>query len=280
MLLAGVVIPSDGDHGFFHVKSLLFSIASLFWLLSLWERQAFNLFQWKLLTFFFSSVLFLMLWCCVGLFWDETQLESIFGQVKVIAVTFLFVVMTLDYAQEEFFDVSTYLRVVLIGNLFYSLTKVSLVFGHFLGFFDVLDVLDLMGLRYMSMDIMGSMIRMQTSVDLLTPFLFLFVLQAPHLSKWLRFSWFGVSVLACALSFSRLFLFIMVVSFLMTSWRRCLVSCCVLLCLLVFEPVREAISNRYYGVETAYSDEVRTQQIAALKKEFDQYPIFGKGMGG
>ena len=68
--------------------------------------------------------------------------------------------------------------------------------------------LDLIGIRYMSMAILqGNLSRLQTSVDIITPFLLFFVLQGNRLN--LRFSrrfvyfYLFISIPAIFLSFSR-----------------------------------------------------------------------------
>ena len=55
-----------------------------------------------------------------------------------------------------------------------------------------------------------------------------------------------------------------------------------ILALAVIGPdnVAEMIEKRFFSNETAVSDQTRIIQIKALMREYDQFPLLGKGLGG
>ena len=291
LITVGVTVPSSGDHGLLAPKTLAFLLVAAVGAFYLLLNRRFSGGTQKLLSFFLLFLLFLGTWLILG-FNNE---EQAVGQFKVFMITLFVTVVTLFALEERLIAFSTLLKVVIFSNFTYSVIKVFLALLHTLGLFDLLGLMQGLGIRFMSMEIIGNLGRLQTSVDILTPFVLFFVLTdkawglfLPRLfkSSFVVFAWLSV-----ALSFSRFLLVCALlahVAFWFTENRKplfiSLSKFLVILCCLVGfvgpERVLAVIEKRFYSSNSLHSDEVRENQVNELMLGFNENPYLGKGMGG
>lgn len=295
MLCTGLVLPSDGNHGFFAPKSLTFfgtAFAFIFYLLG--HRQYYAS-QVKATLLIFSSISFLLLWYIIGFGQDPLRPSGQMDQFKVFLITLFVPFVTFYIVKQKIITSQTIIKTVIYANFSYCLTKIMLMLLHVLGIINIWAVMQKTGLRYMSMEIFGSVGRIQTSVDIVTPFLIYFVLQAKELgvsfSRRFTYAFFIVSLLSNFLSFSRFLLFVFLISlffYWMTIKLKQMVKIAIMALLVmamgivVATPgkVMQVVEKRLFSKDNYQSDLTRHDQIAALMKAYYEDPFLGKGLGG
>lgn len=296
MLIIGLMLPSDGNHGIFTPKSLAFLSCFVVLMFHSVLRYRITKYQLNLICFALTSISFLLIWMFVGHWQKNEWLDSAFDQFKIFAITIATVMMTLNLVHEGLATREKILRIIIYANFSYSLLKVMTVVLHFTGFINMWHWLDFIGIRYMTMAILkGDLSRLQTSVDIITPFLLYFVLQGKRLNLGIsqRFIYFYIfiSIPAIFLSFSRFLYGVAVVSALLywftlsfTGFVRVLLLTTILgifgLSWVGMGKVRILIHERFFSRDNTMSDQVRVEQIQALMVELEKVPILGRGLGG
>ncbi len=295
LILTGLLIPSDGQHGVFTIKSLVFlwTFASIFFY-SVIQRQL-TLYQIKLLIVAVFFLAFLMGWLLIGIMHENSLEPSQMDQFKLFFITFSFPLMTLYTLKENIMSSSQFLKIVLFANFFYATLKIVLVILHLFNLIDLWHLIGELGIRFMRMSITGSIERVQTSVDIVTPFLVFFLLEAKSLgvnfNKKFKFLYLLITLLSTILSFSRYLIFIYGCSLLMHSLNLSFNQFAKRICgvagfLIVFyfaagsENIQILIERRLTSLDNFHSDSVRIQQIQSLLSEYEKVPYFGKGLGG
>lgn len=295
MLVIGMTLPSDGSHGLLAPKSLAFIGSTFFMGLYFITSQRLNKRQVMLVCFLLCALSILLIWFSIGVDQSDFGMASATDQLKLFILTIATVILTLYIVSERLATPQKILRILIYSNFGYSAAKVSFVVLHLLGIINIFSLLERMGIRFMTMGIVGSISRLQTSVDIITPFLVIFVLQsqALHLgfSKKFRITFCIISILAIFLSFSRFLMFVGFVGclgyWLSLSIPRLLkivllATACVAFAIAIIGvgTVVQVIEQRFFSTANYYSDLTRQEQIDALMSEYDQYPLMGKGIGG
>lgn len=295
LIITGFIIPSDGQHGILNIKSLAFLGTAGVLFLHLFLVQKINLFQWRIFGFLFGSLCFLLLWLSVSSLYGETPFYAAFDQLKVFLLTISVVTFSCYLVAENLITFQQILKTAIYANFGYSSCKVGLVLLHSLGLINIWPIVTSLGIRFMSMPILGGLARLQTSMDIATPFLLFFFLQGPQLGiNWtrrMRIAYLLVSFIAIFLSFSRFLIAISLVSLFLHAFTRSLAACFRLLlaglCLCAVgyvmigsEKISKIVESRLYSKANRASDTTRTDQIEALLSEHGQFPLFGKGLGG
>ena len=293
LLFTGLIVPSDGSHGVFTIKSMSFIATTLgfisyFFLVFSFDSQFFKLF-----FLFLSFSLFLSIWFLFSAF-ATRDFTHLYDQLKLIIITFSVVMMTLFIAKEKLLSYSTFLKTLIYANFTYSLIKVGLVCLFLVGVIDLEFFLEKMGIRFMSMAIYGDVARLQTSVDILTPYLLYFALQSSnfkvHFSFFFKIIYCLISILAIFLSFSRFLLMTALLAFIFTwilthlrSQFKWLTLSLIFISIvggwIGYEKVEKVVELRFFSHSSYVSDLTRTEQINALLNEFYQFPLLGKGIG-
>ena len=295
MMIIGVTIPSDGSHGLISPKGISFTISCILFGLYFVLRQKVTYRQLMLICAFLSSICFLLVWFLIGIRNNELGMSSAIDQMKLFILTISILFMTLYAVSEGMTSGEQILRILIIANFLYSLTKVVLVSLHLIGAVNMFSLLHVTGIRFMTMGIIGSISRLQTSVDIITPFLLFFVLQSKPLhlrfGKYFRWAFLFISAFAIFLSFSRFLLFATVAACLLYAislqisrmFKFLLLALALGLFAVVaigFDNAAAIMEQRFFSTVNYYSDVARHEQISALMGEFDQYPLQGKGLGG
>lgn len=295
MLIVGLILPSDGNHGLLSPKSLAFLAACFSILCYFLLHQRLTLYQLKLILFSLCAGFFLLVWFIFGALSDGTPASSAFDQFKLFLITLTTGLMTLYLISENAVTPQQILRVVIYANFTYSLIKLSLVVLHLLQIINMWAVLEMMGIRFMSMLILQGIARLQTSVDIITPFLLFFVLQSRQLGLGLRrrFRWtYGIiSVISIFLSFSRFLIMAGAFSFILywitlsvTRISKRLLTlflCCFAIAFMVgTDNLAKIFEQRFLSTDNWSSDQTRILQVNSLLNEFFQSPYIGIGMGG
>lgn len=296
MIVIGLMMPSDGNHGLLTPKSL--SFLSCFGLLMFYTlfKHRLTRYQLYLICFAFCAISFLLMWMFVGHWQKNEWLDGAFDQFKIFAITIATVMMTLNLVHEGLSTKEKILKVIIYANFTYSFLKVMIVVLHFAGILNMWRWLDFIGIRYMSMAMLqGNLSRLQTSVDIITPFLLFFVLQAKQLnlslSRRFTYLYLIISIPAIFLSFSRFLYGVAVVSAILywftlnfTGFVRVLMVTIILgICGVAWvgvDKVQILIHERFFSYDNKMSDQVRVDQINALMNELETVPLLGKGMGG
>lgn len=295
LLFIGVAIPSDGQHGVLSLKGASFLVANLSLLFCAWSRRLFHMEHLQVLIIFCWAFVGLCIWFCISVTYDEAPLTAQTDQFKLFITTFSFPLATYYLVREGLITPPQIFKVTFCMSLAYMLLKVSLATLHFLGVIQLWDLLDQLGFRFMRMIIYGGLERLQTSVDILPPFLLFFVLISDSLNVPLKKSFKRVfivlSLLSTFLSFSRTLLAIYALSwglYIFTlSGRKMLkigsgllALICITTLLIGPETVYKVVEKRFFSYDSTLSDDYRKKQVDALLKDFEQYPLFGKGLGG
>lgn len=290
LLACGIIIPSDSNHGFLAPKSLTFLSSIFFFALYFMYSRRIKKSQGIPLIFFLISLTFLGIWYLVGIDQSPLLTSAQFDQFKVFLPTLFVPIAGVCLVKEGVVSPSKIFKTIIYSNFAYSLAKISLMALHVLGAIHLWSFMQSTGLRFMSMPIAGEIGRIQTSVDIATPFLVYFALQAPFSN---RFKWFYsiTCALSVLLSFSRFLMFAFAFSILLHTftlrWKSQIKigSGIFLFCLamiLIAGPSRvsEGIRQRFFSQETFISDRTRQVQIDALMDACEDVPFFGKGLGG
>jgi hypothetical protein len=295
MLACGLMLPSDGNHGVLSPKSLSFIAAAVSWLTYVITLRHYTQQQLYLLIGTLIAVVLLLCWVILGAVYDESPFNSQFGQFKIFLTTLLSLVMAIFYVYSGAFSPQTLILAAIYANFTYSVLKVGAAVLHLLGIVDILTFMRLTGFRLMSMDIHGGMIRLQTSVDIATPFLLLFVLQRSALglsmTRMFATSYLTVAFIAILLSFSRYLMFVGALAcvghWLTLAPLRQVYGVILVVFISIAvgsvvgtDAVYKVVEKRLFSSDNYHSDRTRSVQIAAMEHEINAHPICGKGMGG
>lgn len=291
LVLSGIVIPSDGSHGFFSPKSLTFLFAVFAFFIHLVINPVITAPIQQL--FSASSALLLLLGGFLA--WGFAYPTQAVDQYKLFLITVFVPLLSLYLLFRGLIRTKTLLKFIIFTSFAFSCAKLLLVGLHLVHAIDLFKLMEKAGIRFMSMGIYGSLARVQTSVDILTPFALYFALMHKSfdfkLPKWFMAAFIPFTWMALVLSFSR-YLFIlgvmahlcywMTVSHKRLSWI--LFRICGLITALVFliGPIKvaEVLEKRFYSEHSSRSDEARKIQVDALTEAFFFNPLLGKGMGG
>lgn len=294
LLIAGLSVPSDGSHSALNIKSLTFGATTVSLMAYVLMVKKISLYQWKVICFLLCSIIFLMTWSMIGLY-NQTPEHSIMEQAKVLWLTVSLVGMSAYVVSEGLMSFKSFLKTILFTNFAYSVLKIIFVILHLLGIVNLWSLMETLGIRFMSMDIYGALPRFQTSIDIVTPFLLFFFLQAPRFeivwSRTFKTVYLTVTLLAIFLSFSRFLTFIAIVSLVLHTLTLSsgkllrilplfLVGVGLFVSWIGIDNIYFVFERRFLSSDTFQSDQVRSYQIQALMNEFSKYPILGKGLGG
>lgn len=279
----------------FAPKSLAFLTSAFFFLLYFITRMQLRASQaWGALIVF-SSLFFFGVWYAVGIDQDPQIKSGQFDQFKVFMTTFFPAFAGWYLVKENLISYPKIMRTIIFTNLAYNVVKTSLMVMHVLGVINVWTVMHRTGLRFMSMHIMGDVGRIQTSVDIVTPFLMYFVLQSESLGLKLsnRFKWlYAISAGASVfLSFSRFLIFAFFLSIVfhictlpyfkqIKLWIAAALLCAVGATIIGPDKVMQVVEKRFFSTDNTASDNTRTDQISAMMRACDESPLLGKGLGG
>ncbi len=295
MIISGLMLPSDGNHGLMTPKSLAFLGSTYLALMYFIIRQKASLYQLRTLLSMFIMVSFLLIWLFLGAVTDLENWTGAFDQFKIFVITLSFIIITLYWISEGILTTQKFMRTVILSNFIYSLSKLFLVLLHMLHIVNMWSVTERLGIRFMSMEMAGGLSRFQTSVDIVTPFLIFFVLQSDRLqlgfSKRFRLFYCLISTISILFSFSRFLMGVALMSAILywitlnhKAIARALALCFITaFCFVIVigpETVAEIIYKRFFSVDNYLSDLTRVQQIDALMGHYETAPYFGQGLGG
>jgi hypothetical protein len=220
--------------------------------------------------------------------------HAAFDQFKIFVITIVFTVVTLYIVSEKLISAQSLIRGVVCINLAYSAIKICGVTLQFLGMLKLVTIVEMTGIRIMSMHITEGVSRLQTSVDIITPFLIFFVLQSKKLDlgfgRGFRYLFVFVSIISIILSFSRFLMFVGFLSaflyWLTTSLPRftkallffILAAWAAVMAIGVDETAK-IVARRFDSRGNFMSDQIREEQVHALINEYESYQILGKGLG-
>lgn len=237
----------------------------------------------------------MILWILIAATDTDTLGTNTADQFKLLLITLTVPIVTSYFLNEKLITPQQVLKTVLYANFAYCSLKVGLIALHLGGIVNIWKLMEQSGFQIQRMFIFGEVERLQTSVDISTPFLLLFVLLSPRLGlalpRYFIPTYIVISFLSNALAFSRfllviyalsLFLYVLTLNLEKIVSNAIKISLAGILAVLALGPnnVMQAIESRFFSTDTRYSDEVRTEQIAAMMQEHAQHPYFGKGLGG
>ncbi len=294
LLAVGAMLPSDGGHGLLNPKSIFFLGTFFLATLHLCSRRFLS--QSQILIILFATI-------CVG--WLTTAwltsfrdphyvFAAPFDQFKMFFLTITVSCITIYLVHSRVLTAQRIIRIVILANFSFSVAKIGLLIAHLIGVIDLMTFIERIGIRFMSMNIYAQLVRMQASVDILTPFLLYFLLQSDRLrlnfSYSFRWIYLFISAFSIFLSFSRFLMAVGACSLLLYMislhprrqiylWMAAAILALSAIMVIGPGPIVTVIERRFFSSEVADSDEVRVVQSRALMAEFDNYPIFGKGLG-
>lgn len=295
LIIAGLTVPSDGGHGLFSVKSLSFIATSLSMIFYVLLNKKLNAPQFKIIGFLLCSLSFFMIWLGISIFHGETPSLNAFDQFKIFWLTISVAAISIYLVSVNAIPFKGLLKTAIYVNFAYSFVKVVLVTLHLLGWINIFSLMDSLGMRFMSMQIIGGLFRFQTSNDIATPYLLFFFLQAQQYGitwgKKFRILYIIISIFSIFLSFSRFLIFIAVLAVMLHAWTLRLstiiraLPMVIILCVsgllwIGMDNISAIAERRLLSKDNYVSDVTRTKQIVALLEEHELFPLFGKGLGG
>lgn len=295
LLVVGMILPSDGNHGLFTPKSLAFLASAASFIFYYISRFQLNFKQASLSIAVLFAIAFFGFFALVGIDQNPVLPSGQFDQFKVFLTTLFVPLAGLYLIEEKLLTPQKILSTLIYASGLYALLKMSLILLHLLGVINLWDLLELTGVRFMRMSIVGSLDRLQTSVDIATPFFVYFVLQSEalslHLSPSYKKGYLVITALSTFFSFSRLLIFAYLLSVFLyllslslfrqiKGWSMLLVV--VIAGIIAVGPARveQAVEKRLFSHATFHSDVAREVQMDALMNSCDQRPLLGKGLGG
>jgi hypothetical protein len=295
LIFVGLVIPSDGNHGALSLKSLAFLLTSFGLGLFVILKQKISVYQLRLVSFFLFSLVFLFSWLFISMARNQTTSMAQWDQFKLFLITIVFPLLTIYMVKENVILPQKVFKFAIYSSFFYIFVKILVVALYLLNFINLWNFLNAWGIRFMSMNIYGGLDRIQTSVDIVTPFFVFFILQSHRLGIIFKPAFKSIylilSFCSTFLSFSRYLVFIYAVSgflyFITLDLKKIVKSILAMFCIcflfyLVIGPdkINKIIERRIFSYENFKSDEARSSQIHSLLFEHEQVPLIGKGLGG
>jgi hypothetical protein len=295
MIIVGLMMPSDGNHGIMTPKSISFLGSVTFFLIYVFTKKRFSFYQLKMLGSAVLLTSFLLIWLFLGLTLDDLSQAAPIDQFKIFIITISFVIMTLFVVDEGLVSPEALIKTMILTNFSYSFLKLMIIVLHLLKFINMFALMEAYDMRFMSMEMTTGIFRFQTSVDIVTPFFILFVLQADKLklnfSSKFKYIFCIVSVISILFSFSRFLMGVALTSailYWLTLSRKnvargfavCFILSFLFISFIGFDVFVSIIERRFFSNDNYYSDLTRTQQIAALLGQFFKAPFLGTGLGG
>lgn len=295
MIFIGLLMPSDGNHGIMTPKSLSFLGSMAFFFVYVLIKQRITPYQLNVFLLTSSMTVMLLCYLFLGLGGDPQESAASIDQFKLFIITISFVVMTLYAVSESWISAEKLIRTMILANFTYSCLKLSLIVLHVLGVINMFSLMEALDMRFMQMEMVTGVSRFQTSVDIVTPFFLLFVLQSEALnlnfSKKFKVFYCFVSSISIIFSFSRFLMGVAALSgllYCLTLNKKGLVKALFVLVILLIgfvavvglDTVVDLIERRFFSSDNYHSDLTRTNQINALMGEFYKSPYFGIGLGG
>ncbi|NGX42634.1 MAG: hypothetical protein K940chlam7_00914 [Chlamydiae bacterium] len=288
-------MPSDAHHGILTPKSLTFLASMFFAGIFALKQHRFHEKQLRIFSFALFFLSFLIIWLLIGLDNDTNKMSSQLDQMKLFIITFIPPLLTLFYLHERQINAQSVFKIVIYSNFIYCTGKVVLVFLHLFGIIDIWNFLHDSGILIQSMTIFEGVQRLQSSVDISTPFLLLFLLQSDRLglkiSKRFKYTYIVISLISNFLTFSRFLLFIYALSICLHLFtltlprlvRALTVITTIITFLILFigvDNVATSIHHRFTSIDNFLSDQTRFEQVDALLRESEKSPYLGQGLGG
>ena len=193
------------------------------------------------------------------------------------------------FYRQKIFSFDFYLKFLVFCNFIYSLGKCLLIISNIFNVTLVKSLMEMVDFRVMSMDISSGIIRFQTSVDIITPFLIFFVLCSKvHFNRKFKYLYIVISLFSIIISFSRYLMFVAFISLVVHQIAvrfNFLTVCVAAISLACFgyhysDQIAKSLDNRFFSSANQSSDDVRAIQIEKLLGEHEHYLFFGKGLGG
>lgn len=295
LLACGLMLPSDGNHGITSPKSLSFLITSSAIFLYFLIKRRISTYQFSLISFTFLAFAVLSTYLFVAVAQDVDSFSVGMDQFKLFIITWVVAAIALFLISDRALTGSGFLKAVIYFNCAFSTMKVVGVILHLTGVIKLWKLMELSGIRFMSMSVTDNFSRLQTSVDIVTPYLLFFVLQnnlfGLKLNNKFRVFFIIVSLLSICLSFSRFLLAVACAAFFFywislnipKMMRALLIGCLFVIASVAMVGIDTAESvfhTRFTSISNYRSDETRQVQIEALMAEHDNHQLLGKGLGG
>lgn len=294
MIVMAMFLPSDKNQGFFTPKSLVYIFAMLSMPFLIINKGRIKIKNLKIVLFLLVGLLLIFLSLSLSLGRHLTESNDAFSQTKLFIVTITTFSSIVIAIREKFFSLQTFLKIIIICNLIYCIAKTVLIIGHLLGFFNFYTVYKFFNLNVMTTGISNNLKRFQTSLDVLTPYLWLFYFRREDLklkfSKIVSWIFVPITIFSIFLSFSRALwlvalasLFLSLIGKSRTTWIK-MAACMILIgsigaAFIGPENLINAIEHRFFSQEVRDSDNTRAIQSAAINKEIEYFPLIGKGVG-
>lgn len=294
LFVVGLLLPSDGSHGILTPKSLVFISASLGVSAVILIRKKIRRSHLPLGIILSFYLAFLALWLLIGIANPLTLASSAVDQTKLFLITLSVPLMTAYLHYEKLIDLRYLLRLIIFSNFIYCGFKLVIIFLHLTGIIDMWTLIQFTGFRRMSMAIFGGLQRLQTSVDVSTPFVFMFALFSDRLDLKIkphtRKLYLLTAVISNLFTFSRFLLFIQLAAFcfyfLTLDIKRMQKAISMALMVLILAVIAigphniyQSIEQRFFSRSNYLSDRARVEQIEGLFDHYVHSPYVGAGMG-
>ena len=292
LLAVGLTIPSDGNHADLNLKAISFVAAATCFIayLGVFEITP----QTSCLIYYSCQMVVILLIGCLFSLFNAWDFSSFLDQSKIIFITFFVWFLTLFYTLENVLTFKLFFRTIIFANFAYCLFKAFIIALLILKIISLNQLEHSFNFRVMSMTLAGAVTRLQTSVDIVTPFLLFFVLISDKLnisfSTTFKSIYLIFAIIALGFSFSRYLSLVALVAislfFIMANLRQKVITLGIsaLIVTALFMSIKtdtliDLVSLRFFSQEAISSDTTRSDQVLALSKEFLKRPLFGKGIG-
>ena len=296
MIVLSGLYPANGRHHAAQPRALSYILAMVTLLLYVSYRRRLDSTDQKTLLAMATTGIFLFCGLTVAAWVGETSLSNSIGQMRVIIVTVSTCSAVIFVVHHGLVTYQTLLRLILHLTLAYSAIKIGILLGWLIGLYDIREFcLTTLGLKPM----MGSfqffgLIRFQTALDVLQPYLWFYFLRRDQLDLRLsnRYRWlFGlITGLSILISFSRMLwaitLILTAVSRLtqpranpIHTLVRAALTTCLVLGVIGATDTGQSIKKRISSRATTNSDGFRLRQVYDMTQKITTRPLLGSGLG-
>lgn len=235
-----------------------------------------------------------MFWLLIGIANPLTLTNSAFDQTKLFLITLSVPLMTAYLHKEKLIDLRYLLRLIIFSNFIYCGFKLVIIALHLLGVIDMWTLIQFTGFRRMSMAIFGGLQRLQTSVDVSTPFIFMFALFSERLGLNIkphtRKLYLLTAIISNLFTFSRFLLFIQFAAFclyfLTLDIKRMQKAIgmglmVMIMAIMAIGPhnITQSVEQRFFSRSNHLSDRARIEQVEGMFDHYIHSPFIGAGMG-
>jgi O-Antigen ligase len=242
--------------------------------------------QLRVIIYGFLLSVFLGIWVLIGYINNYTLAIN---QYQGFLVTIMISMLIIGLFKNNINSLQIILYSMVFGNAMYSIIKITitlLIYLKYISFDHFINIMDLSGVKPVTLELIPGLIRIQTICDIFSPFAIYMILIKGSKKTKIDILVIIIALVSIFLSYSRaiwaLTAFVIIISFIrdrISSKSVISIIFTIISSFIIFLSANDIVSNRFQEGTTKMSDQTRSLQTDALLKLFSESPIIGKGMG-